>query len=87
MNKQVDRIVAAYKYQKHQDMADSIDRERIIDELSAYRLENNQTEHTEESTTSKTPILRSFDYSIIPTTILNIGLIILGCVFFNMPGR
>ena len=39
MNKQVDRIVAAYKYQKHQDMADSIDRERIIDELSAYRLE------------------------------------------------
>ena len=46
MNKQVDRIIAAYKYQKHQDMADSIDidRERAIDELSAYRLKNNQTE-------------------------------------------
>jgi len=44
---------------------------------------NNQTERTEESTMSKTPILRSFDYSIIPTTILNIGLIILGCVFFT----
>jgi hypothetical protein len=41
MNKQVDRIIAVYKYQKHQDMADSIDidRERAIDELSAYRLE------------------------------------------------
>lgn len=41
MNKQVDRIIAAYKYQKHQDMADSIkiDSERVIDELSAYRLE------------------------------------------------
>lgn len=41
MNKQVDRIIAAYKYQKHQDMADSIDteRERVEDVLSSYRLE------------------------------------------------
>ena len=41
MNKQVDRIIATYKYQKHQDIGDAIqeEKEQVIDELSAYRLE------------------------------------------------
>ena len=41
LNKQVDRIIATYKYQKHQDIGDAIqeEKEQAIDELSAYRLE------------------------------------------------
>lgn len=41
LNRQVDRIIAVHKYQRNQELADSIDntRERVIDELSAFRLE------------------------------------------------
>jgi len=41
LNKKVDKIIASYKYQKHQDIGDAIQEEKgqTIDELSAYRLE------------------------------------------------
>ena len=43
-----------------------------------------ETENTSKSTTLENQTsTSSFDYSIIPSTILNIGLIILGCVFFT----
>jgi ABC-type protease/lipase transport system fused ATPase/permease subunit len=41
LNKQVERILQAKVYQRNQEMADELikERERKVDELSAYRLE------------------------------------------------
>ena len=44
---------------------------------------SNQTEHTESSTTSKNQMLKSFDYSIIPSTVFYLSLVVISGIFFT----